>query len=99
MDAKYYCDTMQADLVALKARVYDIISAVEASANREKLYPQLAQLHEMVAGLGDRIDDLKKTCPIDWSGQKKVIDDQKKALVDAIDIWDTQHIAGGYVGG
>lgn len=99
MDAKYYCDTMQADLVALKARVYDIISAVESSANKDKLYPQLAQLHALVNGLGNKIDNLKKTCPTDWSADKKSIEDQKSALLEAINIWDNQHIAGGYVGG
>jgi uncharacterized protein (DUF342 family) len=99
MDARYYCSTMTSDLVGLKARIYDIITTVEKSPNKDKLYSQLTSLHAMVYDLQSKIEKLNKECPADWSATKQEIEKKKQELLKQIDIWDTAHIAGGYVGG
>ena len=99
MDAKYFCTTVMADLVALKARAYDIISAVEQAPNKQALAPKVNSLHALIKDLSGRIDKLNTQCPADWSGMRKEIEQKKQELVDQINIWDKEHIAGGYVGG
>jgi len=99
MDAKYFCTTVMADLVALKARAYDIVSAVEQMPDKAKLAPKMASLNALIRDLGSKIDKLNTQCPADWSGMRKDIEQKKQELVKQIDIWDQEHIAGGYVGG
>ncbi|MFP3868655.1 MAG: hypothetical protein ACLFUU_10945 [Desulfobacteraceae bacterium] len=101
MDAKYYCDGMQSELTFLKARVYDIMRAIEKmpAATRNKLSGQYSELHGLIDHLTDRIDQLKKECPMDWSDAKAEIETTKQKLLDKINYWDSEHIAGGYVGG
>lgn len=101
MDAKYYCDTMQTELVGLKARVYDIIRSMEKMPPDRKnaLSRQMGELHGLVGDLSRKIDNLKMVCPADWSTERKEIEATRKELLEKIDIWDKEHIAGGYVGG
>ena len=101
MDPKYYCDVMQSELVGLKGRIYNIISAVDKMPGDKKggLAPEISDLHALVADLSGKIDDLKKECPVDWAPHKKEIETAKAALIAKIDWWDEEHIAGGYVGG
>ena len=99
MDAKYFCTTMMSDLVALKARAYDIVSTVEKMPNKEKVAPKLQSLHKMISELGGKIDKLNTQCPADWSSMRKEIEQKRQEIVSQIDIWDKEHIAGGYVGG
>lgn len=101
MDAKYYCDTMQAELTGLKARVYDIIKAVEGMPpkSKESLTPKIPEFHALVNDLTKKIDSLKMECPADWSSAKNDIESTKQKLVEQINVWDAEHIPGGYVGG
>lgn len=101
MDPKYYCDTMYSELTGLKARVYDIIRAIDGMAGdtKAKLMPQTSDLHAMIADLTKRIDRLKVECPADWVAEKMAIETAKTKLVEKINWWDAEHIAGGYLGG
>lgn len=101
MDAKYFCTTMQSELVGLKSRVYDIISEVEKMPKEKKsgLQEKLPELHSLVSELAHMVDELKVACPADFSSEKKSIEAKKAELMKKIDIWDSKHIAGGYVGG
>ncbi len=101
MDAKYYCDHMQSELTGLKARVYNIIAAVDGMDEGKKagLASEVSALHGMVAELSGQIDSLKNQCPADWSAEKSEIEKQRAALLAKINWWDEEHIAGGYVGG
>ncbi len=101
MDAKYYCDTMYSELTGMKARIYDVFKALNKKPKdvRAKLMEQTDELHALVDDLTHKIDQLKVQCPVDWNPQKKEIEAKKKALVEKINVWDAEHIAGGYVGG
>jgi hypothetical protein len=37
---------------------------------------------------------LEKACPLDWSKEKKEIEARKTELIEKIDIWDSEHLAG-----
>lgn len=101
MDAKYYCDHMQSELTGLKARVYNVIAAVNGMGEEKRaaLGSEVSALHALVAELSGKIDALKNQCPVDWSAEKTEIEKQRDALLTKINWWDEEHIAGGYVGG
>lgn len=99
MDAKYYCSTVTSDLVGLKARLCDIITALEKSPKRGQLSTELTSLHALMHDLQTKIDKLNMESPVDWSAAKREIDKARQELVEKINIWDSQHIAGGWVGG
>jgi hypothetical protein len=101
MDAKYFCTTMQSDLVGLKSRLYDIISGVEKMPAEKKGDAQknLSELHALVAEIAHMVDELKVACPADFTNEKSAIEAKKQELMEKINVWDAEHIAGGYVGG
>lgn len=99
MDAKYYCNTVNAELTALKARAYDIMRQVDKMENKDKLSPQYAELHALVDSLDAAIHKLSAECPVDYSSAKNDIEAKKASLLAKLNWWDTEHIAGGYVGG
>jgi alkyl hydroperoxide reductase subunit AhpC len=39
-------------------------------------------------------DKLARACPIDWRKEKEAIEATKTELVEKIDIWDSEHLAG-----
>ena len=101
MELKYYCDSMYAELTLLKAKIYNIIRAVERmpGGTKEKLLPQLPELYALMDHLSEKIDRLMRECPVNWVATKREIEQAKKELEKKINYWDTEHIPGGYVGG
>ena len=95
MDVNSFCGMMQAEITSLKARVYDIMQAVEKMKDKKKtLAPQIEDLHALVEHLSEMNNKLEKACPLDWSIEKKEIEAKKAELLEKIDIWDSEHIAG-----
>lgn len=76
MNVQDYCKGMEMELTAWKAKVYDLTRKVEAlgSKEREKILPNVQDLHMFIADLSARIEQLKNECPTEWSPQKKDID-------------------------
>jgi len=77
MDVKDYCGAMSTELMAWKAKMYDITRRLDkmGTAEREKILSQVEDMHILVTEMGDRIDKLNRECPADWSPIKKEIDD------------------------
>ncbi len=100
-DAKYYCETMYSELTGLKARIYEIYRALDGmpKETKDQLIPRTTELHVLMENLSEKIDRLKRECPVDWSAQKSAIEAAKQKLVEKINWWDAEHIAGGYLGG
>jgi len=95
MDVDTFCGAMQTEINSLKARVYDIMRAVEKVKDKKKVKAvQLAELHALIDHLSAMNDKLARACPIDWSREKKAIETKKSELVEKIDIWDSEHLAG-----
>jgi len=78
MDAKSYCDSVGIELSGWKAKLYDVIRKTEslAAEDREKLGSNLAELHDIVDDLNERIELLARECPADWSGPREQIEGQ-----------------------
>lgn len=77
MDALDFCKGMEMELTAWKAKIYDAIRKAERlpSGDREKVLPNIQDIHIIVTELEDKIETLKTECPSDWSPQKKEVDD------------------------
>lgn len=76
MNVQDYCKGMEMELTAWKAKVYDLTRKVETlgSKEREKILPNIQDLHMFIADLSARIEQLRNECPTEWSPQKKEID-------------------------
>ncbi len=77
MDVMDYCKGMEMELTAWKAKLYDMTRKIDAmgSAEKEKILPNVEDLHMFVTEMSDRIEKLKTECPTEWSPMKKEIDD------------------------
>ena len=77
MDVMDYCKGMEMELTAWKAKLYDLTRKIDSlgSAEKEKVLPNVEDLHMYVTEMTDRIEKLKSECPTEWSPMKKDIDD------------------------
>ena len=95
MDVSCFCGIMRSEIDSLKARIYDIIRAVEKIKDKKKRAQaaQLADLHALIEHLSEMNKKLGKACPLDWSKEKEEIEAKKVELHRKIDIWDSEHLA------
>ena len=64
MQAMNCCKTMEAELAAWKANVYDIVRNIEKlpGGEREKVLPNIEDFHILIAEMDDRIDQIRENC-------------------------------------
>jgi hypothetical protein len=76
MDVKDYCKNMEAEMTTWKAKLYDVMRNFDklGTSEREKVLPNIEDLHIYLEEMTDRVDKLKNECPTDWSPIKKEID-------------------------
>ena len=96
MDVNSFCGMMQSEINALKARVYDITRTVEKikDKKKKKQASQLAGLHALIDHLSELTRKLENECPLDWSKEREEIEEKKAELIEKIDIFDSEHLAG-----
>ena len=77
MDVKDYCGAMSTELTAWKAKMYDVVRKLDklGTAEREKVLPNVEDIHMLIEDMAKRIDQLNRECPSEWSPEKKAIDD------------------------
>ena len=76
MDVQDYCKGLEMEMTAWKAKLYDVIRKVDklGSAEKEKVLPNIEDLHMFLEEMSDRVETLKTECPSDWSPIKKEIE-------------------------
>jgi hypothetical protein len=64
MKARNCCKTMEAELTAWKANVYDIVRKMEElpGGQKEKVLPNIEDLHMLISEMDDRIDQIREKC-------------------------------------
>lgn len=64
MKARNCCKTMEAELTAWKANVYDIVRRMESlpGGEKEKVLPNIEDLHMLIAEMDDRIEQIRDNC-------------------------------------
>jgi hypothetical protein len=72
-----YCKGMETELIAWKAKMFDLTRKVESlgSKEREKVLPNIQDLNILITDMSSRIEQLKNECPTEWTPQKKDIDE------------------------
>lgn len=77
MDVQDFCKSMETEMTAWKAKLYDVMRKVDklGSAEKENVLPNIEDLHMLLEEMSDRVDNLKTECPSDWSPMKKEIED------------------------
>jgi hypothetical protein len=77
MDVKDFCSGMEMEMAAWKAKMYDAMRKVDklGTSEREKILPNIEDLHMILEEMQGRVEQLKTECPADWSPVKKEIDD------------------------
>jgi predicted nuclease with TOPRIM domain len=77
MDVLDYCKGLENEMTAWKAKLYDVMRKVDklGSAEKEKVLPNIEDLHMFLEEMTDRVETLKTECPSDWSPMKKEIED------------------------
>ena len=100
MDVKSYCDNLTIELTGWKAKIYDIVRKLDKmpSGDKEKVVPQVNELHALIEEIDDRISRLKNQCPADWSPDKIELDSRITKITNIWeDVW--QNVSGADVGG
>ncbi len=77
MDVQDYCKSMETEMTAWKAKLYHVMRKVDnlGTAEKEKVLPNIEDLHIFLEEMSDRVEKLKTECPSDWSPVKKDIED------------------------
>jgi uncharacterized protein YhaN len=94
MDAPYYCDTVSAEMVGLKARLYEMFRALDmmTPAEREKLFPKTSEIHEMVRDISSKLDQLRRECPKEFSAFQQEIETKTTDLKEKIRTFEAIHL-------
>ena len=77
MDVQDFCKGMEVEMTAWKAKLYDVMRKVDnlGTAEKEKVLPNIEDLHMFLEEMSDRVETLKTECPSDWSPVKKDIEE------------------------
>lgn len=64
MKARNCCKTMEMELTAWKAILYDITRKMEQlpGSEKQKILPNIEDMHILVAEMDQRIDDIRENC-------------------------------------
>ena len=92
MDAKDYCSNLTIELTGWKAKVYDVVRKLDklSTGDKEKVVPEVNELHIILEELGDRIEKLKKECPTSWTPDRTEIENKVGYLRTKLDkVWNT----------
>ena len=82
MDVVSYCDNLENQLTGWKAKIYDVIRAVDQLPANEAqaVFPSVRDLHAVVEEIDNEMEQLRSACPADWSPNRNVIDDKMSEL-------------------
>ena len=83
-----------------KEKVSQIVQRLDKvpSGDKEKVVPQVNELHMLIEELSDRIGRLKRECPAEWAPDKIELDTKVERIKTSYDeVW--QNVSGADVGG
>lgn len=77
MNVLDYCKGIEMELIAWKAKLYDVTRRIDRlpSGDKQRMLGSVEDLHIVLSELEERIERLRTECPSEWSPQKKQIDD------------------------
>ena len=100
MDVTSYCENVSKELTGWKAKVDGIVKQLDKmpSGDKEKVVPQVNELHALMDEIDDRIARLKRECPTEWSPDKIELDSKISRINNIYEeVWP--NVSGADVGG
>ncbi|MCJ7692260.1 MAG: hypothetical protein MUO22_02440, partial [Sedimentisphaerales bacterium] len=88
MDVTSYCDNLSKELTGRKEKVSKIVGKLDKmpSGDKEKVVPQVNELHGLIEELTDRTERLKRECPAEWGPDKIELDSK---LTRISNVWES----------
>ena len=99
MSARNCCKTMEAELTAWKANVYDIARKMEALPGDEKgkVHANIEDLHILIAEMDDQIEEIREKCTPE-TGIDDIRTDKEKFDKSLLNLRVTANEAMRYLG-
>ncbi|MCJ7807554.1 MAG: hypothetical protein MUP73_02380 [Dehalococcoidia bacterium] len=100
MDVTSYCENVSKELTGWKAKVDGIVKKLDKmpSGDKEKVVPQVNELHALMDEIDDRIARLKRECPAEWSPDKIELDSKISRIANIYEeVWP--NVSDADVGG
>jgi hypothetical protein len=97
VDVKTFCESAGNDLIAWKAKLYDVIRKTENldQVDKDKIVPLVKNLNQLVDDVDNRIRLLDEECPLEWDSQKIEIQEKLSQvktkysdLDGTMDVWN-----------
>ena len=88
------------ELSVWKAKIYDVVRRIDklSSGDKEKVSPQVNDLHIFIEELEARIDRLRTECPTDWKPDQIEIETKMRDMETTWkDVWE--NVSPGDIGG
>jgi hypothetical protein len=81
-DVKSYCESLRQDLTVWKAKIYDIVRALNKmpSDKKAKVMQSVDDLHTVVDDIDGRIERLERECPVEWGPEKIALEERLRKL-------------------
>ena len=75
MELKDYCRNVEMELTNWKSRLYDVLRKMDmaSTGNKEKMYEEVNALHILMTELEERVENLRTSCPTEWSPEREEI--------------------------
>lgn len=75
MELKDYCRNVEMELTLWKSKLYDVLRKMDkaSTGDKEKMYEEINGLHILMTELEDRVDNLRTSCPTEWSPEEEKI--------------------------
>jgi hypothetical protein len=72
MEVRDYCTNVSAELAGWKAKMYDVVNKLDhvSTGAKEKVVPEVNELHMIIDELGDRIARLGRECSTNWKPER-----------------------------
>lgn len=90
MDVTSYCESVNKELTEWKSKVEDIVKKLDKipSGDKEKVVPQLNELHALIDEIDDSITRLQRECPSEWSPDKIELDSKMARITNIYEeVW------------
>ena len=85
-DLQTYCSQKTKTLSDAKARVYDLIRAIDAVPEPDPgLTSELERLRGLIDDMDDRLEYLSNECPAEWTEEKIQLDEKMKTTHEGLE--------------
>ncbi|MGO9567353.1 MAG: hypothetical protein ACLP5H_07435 [Desulfomonilaceae bacterium] len=100
MELDTYCENLAVELSGWRVKVNDVVRKLDeaASGDKEKVVPEINDLHMIMEELDERINKLRAECPTAWEPQRAEVEGKMAHLKHTWEgVWE--NVSPGDAGG